>query len=61
MPTWDEILDALQELWALIEEIQSDLVNPATEEERSDLQQLLAACFATWDKIVAKYGRPRCS
>ena len=58
MPTWDEILDALQELWALIEEIQSDLANPATEEERSDLQQLLTACFATWDEIVAKYGRP---
>ena len=59
MPTWDEILDALQELWALIEEIQSDLADPVTEQERSDLQQLLAACFATWDEIVAKYGRPR--
>ena len=60
MPTWDEILDALQELWALIEEIQSDLANLATEEARSDLQQLLTACFATWDEIVAKYRRPRC-
>ena len=59
MPTWDEILDALQELQALIEEIQSDLANPVTEEARSDLQQLLAVCFATWDEIVAKYGRPR--
>ena len=59
MLTWDEILDALQKLQALIEEIQSDSANPATEEERGDLQQLLAACFATWDKIVAKYGRPR--
>ena len=59
MPTWDEILDALQELQALIEEIQSDLANPATEEARSDLQQLLAVCFATWDEIVAKYRRPR--
>ena len=59
MPTWDEILDALQELWALIEEIQSDLANQATEEARSDLQQLLAVCFGTWDEIVAKYGRPR--
>ena len=58
MPTWDEILDALQELRALIEEIQSDLVNLATEEARSDLQQLLAVCFGTWDEIVAKYGRP---
>ena len=59
MPTWDEILDALQELQALIEEIQSDLANPATEEARSDLQQLLAVCLPTWDEIVAKYGRPR--
>ena len=60
MPTWNEILDSLQELRALIEEIQGDLANPATEEEsRSDLQLLLAACFATWDKIVAKYGRPQ--
>ena len=55
MPTWDEILDAL------IEEIQSDLANLVTEEARSDLQQLLAVCFATWDEIVAKYRRPRCS
>ena len=60
MPTWNEILDSLQELRALIEEIQSDLANLVTEEARSDLQQLLAVCFATWDKIVAKYGRPRC-
>ena len=60
MPTWNEMLDSLQELRALIEEIQSDLANLATEEARSDLQQLLAVCFATWDKIVAKYGRPRC-
>ena len=59
MPTWNEILDSLQELRALIEEIQSDLANPVTEEARSDLQQLLAVCFATWDKTVAKYGRPR--
>ena len=59
MPTWDEILDALQEFRALIEEIQSDLANPATEEARSDLQQLLAVCFVTWDEIVAKYGRPQ--
>ena len=61
MPTWDEILDALQELQALIEEIQSDLANLVTEEARSDLQQLLAVCFTTWDEIVAKYGRPQCS
>ena len=61
MPTWNEILDSLQELRALIEEIQGDLANPATEEEsRIDLQQLFAVCFATWDEIVAKYGRPQC-
>ena len=61
MPTWNEIVDALQELRTLIEEIQSDLADPETEEEkRSDLQQLLTACFATWDEIVAKYGRPQC-
>ena len=60
MPIWNEILDSLQELWALIEEIQGDLANPATEEEsRIDLQQLLDLCFATWDEIVAKYGRPQ--
>ena len=34
MPTWNEILDSLQELQALIEEIQSVLGNPATEEAR---------------------------
>ena len=60
MPTWNEILHALEELRTLIEEIQSDLADPATEEEsRSALQQLLTACFATWDEIVAKYGRPQ--
>ena len=33
MPTWNEILHALEELRTLIEEIQSDLADPATEEE----------------------------
>ena len=48
MPTWDEICQVLEQLQTLIEEIQSDLADPATEEERrSDLQQLLTACFAT--------------
>ena len=57
MPTWDEICQVLEQLRTLIEEIQSDLADPATEEERrSDLQQLLAACFATWDEIVEKYA-----
>ena len=60
MPTWNEILHALEELRTLIEEIQSDLADPATEKEsRSGLQQYLTACFAIWDEIVAKYGRPR--
>ena len=61
MPTWDEICQVLEQLRTLIEEIQSDLADPVTEEERrSDLQQLLIACFATWDEIVEKYAeRPR--
>ena len=61
MPTWDEIFQVLEQLRSLIEEIQSDSADPATEEERrSDLQQLLTACFATWDEIVEKYAeRPR--
>ena len=57
MPTWDEICQVLEQLWTLIEEIQSDLADPATEEERrSDLQQLLTAYFATWDEIVETYA-----
>ena len=61
MPTWDEICQVLEQLRTLIEEIQSDLADPATEEERrSGLQQLLTACFATWDEIVKKYAeRPQ--
>ena len=61
MPTWDEICQVLEQLRTLIEEIQRDLADPATEEERrSDLQQLLTACFATWNEIVEKYAeRPR--
>ena len=49
------------ELRTLIEEIQSDLANPATvQERRPGLQQLLTACFATWDEIVEKYAeRPQ--
>ena len=62
MPTWDEICQVLEQLRTLIEEIQSDLADPVTEEERrSDLQQLLTACCATWDEIVEKYAeRPQC-
>ena len=62
MPTWDKICQVLEQLWTLIEEIQSDLANPATvQERRPSLQQLLTACFATWDEIVEKYAeRSRC-
>ena len=57
MPTWDEICLLLEELQTLILEIQSDLVDPATEQERRpSLQQLLTACFATWEEIMDKYG-----
>ena len=61
MPTWDEICQVLEQLWALILDIQSDLSDPATvQERRPGLQQLLTACFATWDEIVEKYAeRPR--
>ena len=34
MPTWDEICQVLEELQMLILEIQSDLADPATEQER---------------------------
>ena len=61
MSTWDEICLLLEELWTLILEIQSDLADPATvQDRRPDLQQLLTACFATWEEIMDKYGnRPR--
>ena len=60
MPTWDEICQVLEDLRTLLLEIQSDLADPATEQERRpSLQQLLTACFATWDKIMDKYrNRP---
>ena len=54
MPGFRAIMD-------IILEIQSDLADPATaQERRPSLQQLLTACFATWDGIVEKYAdRPR--
>ena len=53
MLTWDEICQVLEQLQALILDIQSDLADPATvQERRPGLQQLLTACFATWDEIV---------
>ena len=61
MPTWDEICQILEQLQALILDIQSDLADPATvQDRRPSLQQLLTTCFATWDEIVEKYAeRPR--
>ena len=57
MPTWDEICQVLEQLRALILDIQSDLADPVTvQERRPGLQQLLTACFATWDEIVEKYA-----
>ena len=61
MPTWDEICQVLEELWTLILEIQIELADPATvQDRRPGLQQLLTACEATWEEIMDKYGnRPR--
>ena len=61
MPTLDEICQVLEQLRALILDIQSDLADPVTvQERRPGLQQLLTACFATWDEIVEKYAeRPQ--
>ena len=61
MPTWDDICQVLEQLWTLILEKQSDLADPATEQDRRPgSQQLLTVCFATWDEIVEKYAdRPQ--
>ena len=61
MPTCNEICLLLEELQTLVLETQSDLADPATEQERRPgLQQWLTACFATWEEIMDKYGnRPR--
>ena len=57
MPTWDEICQVLDELQTLILEIQIELADPATVQDRKpDLQQVLTACEATWEKIMDKYG-----
>ena len=57
MPTSDEICQVLEQLRALILDIQSDLADPETvQERRPGLQQLLTACFATWDEIVENYA-----
>ena len=61
MPTWDEICQILEELQTLILEIQIELADPATvQDRRPGLQELLTACEATWEEIMDKYrNRPR--
>ena len=57
MPTWDEICQVLEELRTLILEIQIELADPATvQDRRPGLQELLTACEATWEEIMDKYG-----
>ena len=61
MLTWDEICQVLEELQTLILEIQIELADPATvQDRRPDLQELLTACEATWEKIMDKYGNRPC-
>ena len=56
MPTWDEICQVLEELWTLILEIQIELADPTTvQDRRPGLQKLLTACEATWEEIMDKY------
>ena len=61
MPTWDEICQVLKELQTLILEIQIELADAATvQDRRPGLQGLLTACEVTWEEIMDKYGnRPR--
>ena len=57
MPTWDEICQVLEELRMLILEIQIELADPATvQDRRPGLQELLTACEVTWEEIMDKYG-----
>ena len=57
MPTWNEICQVLHELRTLILEVQIELADPATvQDRRPGLQQLLTACEATWVEIMGKYG-----
>ena len=52
MPTWEEICQVLEELQTLILEIEIELADPATvQDRRPDLQQLLTACEATWKSM----------
>ena len=55
MPTWNEICQVLHELRILILEVQIELADPATvHPRRFYLQQVLAACEATWVEIKDK-------
>ena len=57
MPTWDEICQVLEESWTLILEIQIELADSATvQDRRPGLQELLTASEATWEEIIDKYG-----
>ena len=57
MPTWNEICQVLDKLRILILEVKIELADPATvQTRRFHLQQLLAACEATWVEIMDKYG-----
>ena len=57
MPTWNEICQVLHELWTLILEVQIELADPATaQDRRPGLQQLLTVCEVTWEEIMDKYG-----
>ena len=48
MPTWNKICQVLHELRILILEVQIELADPAKVHPRFYLQQILAACEATW-------------
>ena len=57
MPTWNDICQVLHELRTLILEVQIELADPATvQDRRPGLQQLLIACETTWEEIMEKYG-----
>ena len=57
MPTWNEICQVLEELQTLILEVQIELADPGTaQDKRPGLQQLLTACETTQEEIMDKYG-----
>ena len=60
MPTWDEICQVLEELRTLILEIQIELTDPATVQDRRPGLQELLTVEATWEEIMDKYGNRPC-